>query len=83
MAASFAAWLIVPWDQQPGQAFADIAHALGKKAVAEAVEDDATFRLLRVYGVVCAQGHHIRPPGPAADVLDAELAPGPAILAAG
>lgn len=64
-----------PVDQRLVHAFVDIAHALGKKAVAEAVEDDATYRLLQAYDVDCAQGYYIRTPGLAEAVLDAELAP--------
>jgi EAL domain-containing protein (putative c-di-GMP-specific phosphodiesterase class I) len=41
-----------------------IAHALGKKTIAEFVEDAATLALLRRYGVDYAQGLHIGGPAP-------------------
>jgi len=61
-----------PVDQRLVQAFIDIAHGLGKQAVAESVEDEETYRLLRTYNIDCGQGYHIRLPGPAEDVIAAE-----------
>jgi diguanylate cyclase (GGDEF)-like protein/PAS domain S-box-containing protein len=41
-----------------------IARGLGVRTVAEGVEDEATLRLLRNYGVDRAQGWHLGPPAP-------------------
>ncbi len=49
-------------DQAMVRAMNDIAHALGKKTVAEFVEDDSCFQLLREYGVDYAQGFHLGRP---------------------
>jgi EAL domain-containing protein (putative c-di-GMP-specific phosphodiesterase class I) len=49
-------------DQAMVRAMNDIAHALGKKTVAEFVEDEGCFRLLREYGVDYAQGQHLGRP---------------------
>ena len=46
-------------DQAMVRAMNDIAHALGKKTVAEFVEDEGCFQLLREYGVDYAQGFHL------------------------
>jgi EAL domain-containing protein (putative c-di-GMP-specific phosphodiesterase class I) len=56
-------------DQAMVRAMNDIAHALGKKTVAEFVEDEVCFQLLREYGVDFAQGFHLGRPEviPAAD----------------
>jgi diguanylate cyclase (GGDEF)-like protein/PAS domain S-box-containing protein len=45
-------------DQLTVKAIVQIAHGLGKRAVAEFVGDDATLRLLGRYGVDYAQGYH-------------------------
>ncbi len=49
-------------DQAMVRAMNDIAHALGKKTVAEFVEDENCFQLLREYGVDFAQGYHLGRP---------------------
>lgn len=49
-------------DQLTVQAIVGIAHGLGKVTIAEFVEDDATARLLREYGVDMAQGFHFGAP---------------------
>jgi len=49
-------------DQAMVRAMNDIAHALGKKTVAEFVEDEDCFQLLREYGVDFAQGLHLGRP---------------------
>ncbi len=49
-------------DQAMVQSMNQIAHALGKKTVAEYVEDQATMELLKQYGVDFAQGNHIGKP---------------------
>jgi EAL domain-containing protein (putative c-di-GMP-specific phosphodiesterase class I) len=49
-------------DQAMVRAMNDIAHALGKKTVAEFVEDEDCFQLLREYGVDYAQGLHLGKP---------------------
>ena len=51
-----------PTDQAMVRAMNDIAHALGKKAIAEFVEDEGCFQLLREYGVDYAQGFHLGRP---------------------
>jgi len=53
-----------PVDQQLVQGMVAIARALGKKTIAEFVEDAATLALLRRYGVDYAQGLHIGGPAP-------------------
>src|SRR5204863_6077863 len=45
-------------DQLTVKAIVQIAHGLGKRAIAEFVGDDATLGLLRRYGVDYAQGYH-------------------------
>ncbi|HFE48932.1 MAG TPA: EAL domain-containing protein, partial [Chromatiaceae bacterium] len=44
------------------QSMNQVAHALGKQTIAEYVEDEATLKLLRDYGVDFAQGNHIGKP---------------------
>jgi EAL domain-containing protein (putative c-di-GMP-specific phosphodiesterase class I) len=44
------------------KAIVGIARGLGKRTIAEFVEDEATARLLREYGVDMAQGFHLGPP---------------------
>lgn len=41
-----------------------MAQGLGKKTIAEFVEDEPTLDLLRDYGVDYAQGYHIAKPAP-------------------
>jgi diguanylate cyclase (GGDEF)-like protein/PAS domain S-box-containing protein len=49
-------------DQAMVQSMNQIAHALGKKTIAEFVENQQTLELLRHYGVDYAQGHHCGKP---------------------
>ncbi|MHB1950364.1 MAG: putative bifunctional diguanylate cyclase/phosphodiesterase [Acidiferrobacteraceae bacterium] len=49
-------------DQAMVQSMNQIAHALGKKTIAEFVEDHATLELLRTYGVDFAQGRYLQVP---------------------
>jgi len=49
-------------DQAMVRAMNDIAHALGKKTVAEFVENEASFQLLAQFGVDYAQGYHLGRP---------------------
>jgi diguanylate cyclase (GGDEF)-like protein/PAS domain S-box-containing protein len=49
-------------DQAMVRAMNDIAHALGKKTIAEFVEDEDCYRLLAQYGVDYAQGFHLGRP---------------------
>lgn len=49
-------------DQAMVQSMNQIAHALGKQTIAEFVEDQATFDLLRSYGVDFVQGHYLHSP---------------------
>ena len=51
-------------DQVMVQSMNQIAHALGKKTVAEFVEDQETLDLLRSYGVDYVQGRHLAAPAP-------------------
>jgi EAL domain-containing protein (putative c-di-GMP-specific phosphodiesterase class I) len=53
-----------PSDQLTVKAIVEIARGLGKQTIAEYVEDEPTLRLLRDYGVDCAQGFHIGRPAP-------------------
>ncbi|MGD8567487.1 MAG: EAL domain-containing protein [Gammaproteobacteria bacterium] len=55
-------------DQVLVQAMTDVVHSLGKKVVAEYVEDEATYTLLREYGVDFAQGYYIGRPVPDLDI---------------
>lgn len=58
-------------DQVIVRSVVQMARGLGKKTIAEFVEDEATLRLLQRDGVDYAQGLHIGAPAPL-DVLDAE-----------
>jgi diguanylate cyclase (GGDEF)-like protein len=49
-------------DQLTVQAIVGIAQGLGKRTIAEFVEDAETEALLRDYGVDMAQGYHLGPP---------------------
>jgi diguanylate cyclase (GGDEF)-like protein len=49
-------------DQLTVKAIVGIAQGLGKRTIAEFVEDEATAQLLRAYGVDMAQGYHLGPP---------------------
>ena len=51
-----------PVDQAMVKAMNEIAHALGKKTVAEFVENEECFKLLAAYGVDFAQGYHLGRP---------------------
>lgn len=51
-----------PVDQAMVKAMNEIAHALGKKTVAEFVENEECFQLLKQYGVDYAQGYHLGRP---------------------
>ena len=46
------------------KAVVDIARGLGKRTIAEFVEDGATLELLRGMGVDFAQGFHVAKPAP-------------------
>ncbi len=49
-------------DQLTVQAIVGIARGLGKRTIAEFVENEATAQMLRAYGVDMAQGYHLGPP---------------------
>ncbi|MDO8141108.1 MAG: EAL domain-containing protein [Candidatus Brocadiales bacterium] len=49
-------------DQHLVKAMVEVARGLGKKTIAEFVEDEETLRLLREYGIDYAQGYHIGKP---------------------
>ena len=46
------------------RAVVQTAKAIGRTTIAECVEDDAAFELLRELGVDAAQGWHVGRPGP-------------------
>ncbi|HEU5106643.1 MAG TPA: EAL domain-containing protein [Solirubrobacterales bacterium] len=58
-------------DQLTVKAIVEIARGLGKRTIAEFVEDEATTVLLREYGVDMAQGYHLGRPADAAETLAA------------
>jgi EAL domain-containing protein (putative c-di-GMP-specific phosphodiesterase class I) len=49
-------------DQLTVKAIVEIARGLGKRTIAEFVEDEQTTTLLREYGVDMAQGYHLGRP---------------------
>ena len=53
-----------PTDQHLVRAIVGVARALGKRTIAEFVNDEATVALLKEYGVDFAQGYYIGRPGP-------------------
>ena len=53
-----------PVDQALVRAIIQVVQALGKKAVAEFVENEEIFNLLKSFGVDYAQGYHIGRPAP-------------------
>jgi diguanylate cyclase (GGDEF)-like protein len=58
-------------DQLTVQAIVQIARGLGKRTIAEYVQDDATTQMLREYGVDMAQGYHLGRPVDVAEALAA------------
>jgi diguanylate cyclase (GGDEF)-like protein len=56
-------------DQLTVQAIVQIARGLGKRTIAEFVQDDETTQLLREYGVDMAQGYHLGRPVDSAEGL--------------
>jgi EAL domain-containing protein (putative c-di-GMP-specific phosphodiesterase class I) len=50
-----------------------IAQGLGKKTIAEHVEDEATLEALREGGVDFAQGFHVGHPAPLSALADGQL----------
>jgi diguanylate cyclase (GGDEF)-like protein/PAS domain S-box-containing protein len=69
-------------DQVVVKSLARIATELGKRTVAEFVEDDATLALLREYGVDFAQGYGIGRPQPVSEWLGELPSPRPALTTA-
>src|SRR3954454_16247955 len=61
-------------DQLVVKAIVEIARGLGKRTIAELVEDEDTTNLLREYGVDMAQGYHLGRPVDAVEALAAEPA---------
>jgi len=59
-----------PVDRHLVMAMVHLARSLGKKTIAEFVEDADTLGILKSIGVDCAQGFHIGRPRPLDDVLD-------------
>ena len=57
-------------DQILVKAMAEIAHAFGKKTIAEYVEDQETLALLDKYQIDYAQGYHIGRPVPVTSILE-------------
>ena len=58
-----------PVDKHLVMAMVHLAKSLGKRTIAEFVEDEETLEILRAIGVDCAQGFHIGRPQPLDDVL--------------
>lgn len=58
-----------PVDQHIVKAMVEVARGLGKRIVAESVENGETMRLVREYGVDYAQGYHIRRPCSVTEIL--------------
>jgi diguanylate cyclase (GGDEF)-like protein len=56
-------------DQLVVKAIVEIARGLGKRTIAEFVEDEDTTRMLREYGVDMAQGFHLGKPVDAVEAL--------------
>ena len=56
-------------DQLTVKAIVQIARGLGKRTIAEFVQDDDTTRMLREYGVDMAQGFHLGRPVDVAEGL--------------
>ncbi len=61
-------------DQLTVKAIVQIARGMGKRTIAEFVQDDDTTRMLREYGVDMAQGFHLGRPVAAADGFAADAA---------
>jgi diguanylate cyclase (GGDEF)-like protein len=61
-------------DQLTVKAIVEIARGLGKRTIAEFVQDDETTRMLREYGVDMAQGYHLGRPVDSAEGLLPEVA---------
>jgi diguanylate cyclase (GGDEF)-like protein len=61
-------------DQLTVKAIVEIARGLGKRTIAEFVEDEDTTKLLREYGVDMAQGYHLGRPVDVAEALAGEPA---------
>jgi diguanylate cyclase (GGDEF)-like protein len=61
-------------DQLVVKAIVEIARGLGKRTIAEFVEDEDTTKLLRDYGVDMAQGYHLGRPVDAVEALATEPA---------
>jgi len=61
-------------DQLTVKAIVEIARGLGKRTIAEFVQDDETTRMLREYGVDMAQGFHLGRPVDSAEGLLPEAA---------
>jgi EAL domain-containing protein (putative c-di-GMP-specific phosphodiesterase class I) len=51
-----------PIDQAMVKAMNDIVHVLGKKTIAEFVENEDSFNILAAYGIDYAQGYYLGRP---------------------
>jgi EAL domain-containing protein (putative c-di-GMP-specific phosphodiesterase class I) len=60
-------------DQHIVRAMIELAHGLGKRVVAEFVEDEATLQMLRLFGVDMVQGYYLGRPGPVKDVIGVDV----------
>jgi len=58
-----------PVDKHLVMAMVHLARGLGKRTIAEFIEDVETLEILRSIGIDCAQGFHIGRPKPLDDVL--------------
>ncbi len=63
-----------PNDQHVVRAMVEMARGLGMSTVAECVETAQTVDLLRELGIEAIQGNYVGRPGPAREVIGAELA---------
>ena len=59
-----------PVDRHLVEAMVQLAGSLGKRTIAEFVEDQETLDILQSIGVDCAQGFHIGRPRPLDDILE-------------
>ena len=55
-------------DQAVVQAIVELSNSLGKKTIAEFVDDEETLSLVRDHGVDFAQGYHVGHPAPVSEI---------------
>jgi EAL domain-containing protein (putative c-di-GMP-specific phosphodiesterase class I) len=57
------------------KAITDMAHGMGKRVIAEYVENAEIYAVLSELGVDCAQGYYLGRPAPHAESVDLSRAP--------